>query len=187
MSETNDTTASPEMPLPSRAGLAKATGIAVVAATVLLVLVVLPAEYGIDPTGFGGAIGLTRLAGAATDETADGAAPNGPSDGARDDVALVDVPAGGGVEYKYFLRAGETMEYTWSVDEGSLYYDFHGEPEGDESGAFVSHSVSTAKEVRGNFTAPFAGTHGWYWKNTGTRAVSVTLVASGSFEVVGLR
>jgi len=183
MSDTNETSETAELPLPSRAGLVKATGIAVVAAAVLLVLVVLPAEYGIDPTGFGGAIGLTRLSGAAAEDAVDGA----PAGGERDDVALVDVPAGEGVEYKYFLRAGETMEYEWSVDEGRLFYDFHGEPEGDETGAFVSHSVSTAKEVRGKFTAPFAGTHGWYWKNRGAKAVSVTLVASGSFEVVGLR
>ncbi len=187
MSDSNETSTTPEPPLPSRAGLAKATAIAAVAATILLLLVVLPAEYGIDPTGLGGAIGLTRLAGAPADESPEGAPANAPAGGARDDVALVDVPAGGGVEYKYFLQAGETMEYEWSVDEGRLFYDFHGEPEGDDTGAFVSHSVSTAKGARGSFTAPFAGTHGWYWKNTGTKPASVTLVASGSFAVVGLK
>jgi hypothetical protein len=41
--------------------LAKATGGALALAAVVLVLAVLPAEYGVDPTGFGQATGLTRL------------------------------------------------------------------------------------------------------------------------------
>ena len=45
--------ASPEQPTLSRAGLAKATGVAIAIAIILLVFVVLPAEYDIDPTGFG--------------------------------------------------------------------------------------------------------------------------------------
>lgn len=44
--------------LPSSAQLLKSTLIAAVSAIVILVTVVLPAEYGIDPTGVGRAIGL---------------------------------------------------------------------------------------------------------------------------------
>ena len=46
---------------PSSGTLIKATVISIVAAAVILVLVVLPAEYGIDPTGIGGATGLMQL------------------------------------------------------------------------------------------------------------------------------
>ncbi len=42
--------------------LAVATVFAVVVAAVILVVAVLPAEYGIDPLGIGGALGLTQLA-----------------------------------------------------------------------------------------------------------------------------
>lgn len=48
--------------LPSRARLLKATALSAAVAAVLLVTVVLPAEYDIDPTGIGGALGLTALA-----------------------------------------------------------------------------------------------------------------------------
>lgn len=47
--------------LPSSAQLLKSTAIAAVGAAVLLVAVVLPSEYGVDPTGAGRALGLTTM------------------------------------------------------------------------------------------------------------------------------
>jgi hypothetical protein len=47
--------------LPTTAGLVKSTIIAVVAALVILVTIVLPAEYAIDPTGIGRALKLTEM------------------------------------------------------------------------------------------------------------------------------
>lgn len=51
----------PTSELPSTKKLIRSTIIALVIATVLLFTVVLPAEYGIDPTGIGSAIGLTEM------------------------------------------------------------------------------------------------------------------------------
>lgn len=50
-----------ERELPSTAKLIKSTAIAAVTAAVLLVTVVMPAEYGIDPTGIGNIIGLKKM------------------------------------------------------------------------------------------------------------------------------
>lgn len=47
--------------LPSTGRLLKSTGIAAVVASALLVLVVMPAEYGVDPTGAGSLLGLTEM------------------------------------------------------------------------------------------------------------------------------
>ena len=47
--------------LPSSAKLLRSTVIALIAAGVLLVTVVMPSEYAIDPTGVGGALGLTQM------------------------------------------------------------------------------------------------------------------------------
>lgn len=47
--------------LPTSAQLLKSTVIAIGAATVLLVVAVLPAEYGVDPTGVGRMLGLTEM------------------------------------------------------------------------------------------------------------------------------
>ena len=54
-----------EMPtraeLPSTRQLIRSTLIAAVSAVVLLYSVVLPSEYGIDPTGLGRVLGLTEM------------------------------------------------------------------------------------------------------------------------------
>ena len=47
--------------LPTSAQLLRSTGIAIAAAAVILVTVVLPAEYNVDPTGVGGVLGLTEM------------------------------------------------------------------------------------------------------------------------------
>lgn len=47
--------------LPSTAQLVKSTVIAIVAAAAILVTIVLPAEYSIDPTGIGRALKLTQM------------------------------------------------------------------------------------------------------------------------------
>lgn len=47
--------------LPSTGRLLKSTGIAAGIASVLLVVAVLPAEYGVDPTGAGSLLGLTEM------------------------------------------------------------------------------------------------------------------------------
>ena len=47
--------------LPTSAQLFKSTAIAIVSAAAILVAVVLPSEYGIDPTGVGRALGLAEM------------------------------------------------------------------------------------------------------------------------------
>lgn len=180
------TDASTEVPSLSGVGLAKATGIALLIAIVLLVFVVLPAEYDIDPSGFGQAIGLTRLVSAEEDKKVEK-----PHDQAtvntRNDRVEIEVPPGKSVEYKLFLRAGQKMKYSWEDAEVVLFYDFHGEPEGDTTGFFESYVASTSQMAKGTFTAPFDGAHGWYWKNSSAQAAKITLDISGSYEVLGLR
>jgi hypothetical protein len=61
---------SPSQALPSTARLVRATLVSLVVAAVILVTTVLPAEYGIDPTGIGARLGLDVL-----QPAADGSAP----------------------------------------------------------------------------------------------------------------
>jgi hypothetical protein len=72
----------PDPPKPDARKLVRSTAIAAVVASVLLVTVVLPAEYGIDPTRIGRVLGLTQMGEikvrlareAAADQAADDAA-----------------------------------------------------------------------------------------------------------------
>ena len=50
-----------EKDLPTSAQLLKSTVIAIIVAIILLVMVILPAEYGTDPTGVGKLLGLKEM------------------------------------------------------------------------------------------------------------------------------
>ena len=182
--------ATPQLPLPSNASLLRALAVALVLALVLLAMVVLPAEYGLDPTGFGEAVGLTQLSATAVvaEETAAGdmgLAPMLP--GHRADSVVVEIPAGKGLEYKFRVKMGDQLQYEWTSDSGGIFHDFHGEPAGDTTGFFESYVATTASESKGTFTAPFDGTHGWYWENSGATSARISLRTSGTYELVGLQ
>lgn len=177
----------------SPATLFKASIVSAVLAAVILVSVVLPAEYGIDPTGIGAALGLGALASSetiseASSETvseSNGADKTSLQTQYREDSVDIPVPAGKGLEYKFHLVKGDSMRYDWSTSEGNIYFDFHGEPDGDTTGFFESYTVSTADTVRGTFTASFDGSHGWYWKNESLSPIVVSLKTQGSYKVIG--
>ena len=76
----------PQHTLPSTARLLTATAVAVLVAGLLLIVAVLPAEYGIDPTGLGQRLGLNVLADAQAAEPAQ--APAAPVTTSKSDAAL---------------------------------------------------------------------------------------------------
>lgn len=83
--------------LPSTGRLLKSTGIAAVIASALLVTTVLPAEYGVDPTGVGSLLGLTEMGRIkmqlAEEARADAAADAAASQGSAQQSANVTPPA----------------------------------------------------------------------------------------------
>src|SRR5215467_7252509 len=72
---TTQQTTVPQAEVPSVGKLLTATGIALVAAIVILIAFVLPAEYGIDPLGTGRALRLTDLANASEKPSSPAATP----------------------------------------------------------------------------------------------------------------
>ena len=66
--------------LPGAARLLKSTLLAIAVAAVLLVTTVLPAEYGIDPTGIGRALGLTQMGEIKTQLAQEAAADTAPAE-----------------------------------------------------------------------------------------------------------
>ena len=163
--------------------LLKASASATLVAIVALITFIFPAEYNIDPTGIGQELGLTLLAAAATE------APNESAQVGSDEYQVIEVviPAGQGVEYKFNLQQYDKVTYEWLTDGPSLYFDLHGEPQGDTTGYFESYAIATLNGMQGSFTAPFAGSHGWYWKNKSDLPISVQLMVKGQYEVIGLK
>jgi len=161
--------------------LVKATIISFAIALIALVLFILPAEYNIDPTGIGGKLGLTVF-----NEEAK-ATPAAQSKVNEQDSVVITIPAGKGIEYKLAMNEFKKASYEWSTDGGQLYVDLHGEPAGDKTGYFESYSIATVSEMKGSFTAPFTGSHGWYWKNKSDKDIQVQLIFSGEYAIEGLK
>jgi hypothetical protein len=182
-------------PAPTIRRLIRTTGIALVVALVLLVTVVLPAEYAIDPIGTGRWLGLTEIAAptmTAVDQPRAAGAPlmpvvTGPVAAYptefKLDVFEVTLQPYEYVEYKYHLEQGAAMQYAWTAAV-PLLQDFHGERvgQGPNSGpAEESFDKEDRRQATGVFTAPFTGLHGWYWENPTQAPVTVRLTTSGFY------
>ncbi|KVW95553.1 hypothetical protein [Thiobacillus denitrificans] len=195
-------------PLPTLPQLIKATGGALIVAAAILIAAVLPAEHGIDPTGVGKALGLTRL-NAPSEETAAPLLPavsaaTLPSSAAaaapmvqtlaaavtkseapfRSDEMSLTLQPGEGAEIKASMRKGEQFVFTWSVEGGKVNFDMHGERP-NAGNEFTSYWKDTQQTgAQGAFVAPFDGTHGWYWRNRGDKPVAVKVKVSGFYETL---
>jgi hypothetical protein len=170
---------------------AKTLFISTVAASVIAVVVfvcfILPAEYNIDPTHIGHKLGLTELSHTHHHKDKPKAQKAIPISTKGPHSINLTIPAGKGIEYKFGLAKHEKMSYEWSTDGIALYFDLHGEPKGDTTGYFESYTIATSNEMKGSFTAPFSGSHGWYWKNTSEMPVVVTLTVDGQYKVIGIK
>ncbi len=159
------------MPESDRSVLKPVLG-ALAAALVVLILFVLPAEHGVDPTGIGGALGLTDMA-----EEPSHALTFAESRFVADEVSFTLQPYET-VEYKYELIKDAGLTYSWTAT-APLIFDLHAELANSEEGFEESFSQGKADHEAATYIAPFPGKHGWYWENRNNEAVTVTLTASG--------
>ena len=165
--------------------LLKSTIAAIGVALIVFVFFILPAEYNIDPTHIGQKLGLTALA--HYDDKALPKADISAIPEKSQQVIEVTVPAGKGIEYKFQMTQYQKITYEWLTDGEPLYFDLHGEPQGDTTGYFESYAIATLSKMKGSFTSPFTGSHGWYWKNNSSKAVNIQLIVEGQYEIIGLK
>jgi len=198
---------------PSRKKLLLGTGAAVAIAAVGLVVFVLPAEYGIDPTGAGAALGLTQLSEGGTENIylKRGQARTNvlfpieadPANGrlAASDIFAkkgVTLPAGAqlqsdrfeiellpyeGIELKYVLDQGAPMVFSWSAT-GPVNVDMHSHPFNGGTEATESFVIADLPAQSAVYVAPFTGIHGWYLRNDGDEPIVVRLKVAGFFELL---
>ena len=169
---------------------------ALLAALLILILFVLPAERGIDPTGMGSALGLAQMRGDAA-ESKKVAVPTGASvatvtepqtkqtiskDAAlrSDDMTVVLKPHTG-AEIKALMRTGDYFVFRWEAT-GPVTMDMHGERPnaGDEFTRYWKEADQTS--AQGSFTAPFDGRHGWHWRNRTEKDVTIKVHTAGFYE-----
>jgi hypothetical protein len=196
--------------LPSTAQLIKSTFLAFVAAIIILVTIVLPSEYAVDPTGVGKLLNLTEMgeikqqlkAEAEADlqssmsEDATGRARSlidglfgllvSPAQAQTaapewtDERTLTLVP-GQGIEIKLVMEEGAEVEFRWIAEGGVLNYDLHG----DGSGKNVSYEKGRGVPGQdGVLRAEFTGNHGWFWRNRDKQDVTLTLSVRGAYSEI---
>lgn len=190
--------------LPTLSQLWKATGIAVFVAFVILIIAVLPVEYGIDPTGIGKKLGLVKMAAARVATplplasnsptpvtvTPGNGAPSAPAQTVmqralpfRSDEMSLTLKPGEGAEIKAVMLKGDQFVFGWIAENGKVEFDMHGEVTNARNDEFTSYWKETDRaDGHGTFTAPFDGTHGWFWRNNGNVSVTVRVKVSGFYE-----
>ena len=193
--------------LPSSKQLIKSTILAAIAAIVILFTVVLPAEYGIDPTGVGKLLRLTEM-GQIKQQLAEEAAAdaaglvatgtsdidnmteqtinNTPTDTTvadgqwRDEIPFTLTP-GEGIEIKMKMSEGDKANYSWAVTGGEVNFDTHGDALGKAISYEKGRGVASDEGV---LEAAFTGNHGWFWRNRGDSDVQVVLRTRGDYSTI---
>jgi hypothetical protein len=199
---------SPDWQAPSGKRLALSVVVALAVAAVVLVTTVLPAEYGMDPTGVGRLLGLTELRQPARTITVKDVIgrnervreveipePGQPTplpnpavhqdepEAPKASTIMLTLGANQETEVKAIMREAKVLLYSWHVDGGMVYSDFHGHDPATSSEAFVRYREDQETAGgHGSLVAPFGGEHGWYWLNVSDNPVTVTLNLTGYFD-----
>ena len=189
--------------LPTSAQLIRSTAIAAASAVTILVTVVLPAEYNIDPTGIGGVLGLAEMGEIKTqlaeEAEADrlmeleaqeessllndifglfvGTAHSQEAEIWRDETTFTLAP-GDSAEWKLVMEKGQTVEYRMLVEGGRVNFDLHGHGGGN---SVTYEKGRGSKGDEGQVVAAFDGEHGWFWRNRDDTAVTVTVQVRGEY------
>lgn len=159
---------------PSSKNILIASATALVVALIVLLTVILPAEFGIDPLGTGRLTGLSALS---NDEN-----PFEENlEGHRQDYVEFELGPFQSVEYKYLMDLDAPMVFSWVADD-EVYFDMHAEPAALGEEYAESFEQGNATSRYGSFHAPFTGIHGWFWENRGSTTVLVQLYSAGFYQ-----
>jgi hypothetical protein len=103
----------------------------------------------------------------------------------RTDTVKIPIGPDGELEYKVQMKPGATLIYSRQTDQGTVYYDFHGEPaDPKKSQSYIE--VQETASANGTLVAPFEGIHGWFWLNLTSKPMVITLRMSGFYELRGV-
>ena len=195
--------------LPSKRQLLKSTFLAIIIAAVLLITVILPAEYGIDPIGVGNLLGLTKMGEIKTSLAEEVAVQEGsqPITAAVSDIetthpekalpALTDqstpvvrqdeitfsLAPDQGREIKLKMKSGHQVDFKWWTDGGNANYDSHADSKvlGID---YYNYSKGTKALDEDVLIAEFDGNHGWFWRNRTSEPMTISLHVKGEYSEI---
>lgn len=152
----------------------------------LLLVVILPAEFNIDPLGTGRMLGLIGLS--------KPIAEVGRQDSLYDaqttwinDTQQFNLGPFESIELKYRLKRDAAILFEWS-SSAELVFDFHAEPDGAAEGYAESFEKGRDLNKQGSYIASFDGIHGWFFENRNMEKANVSLRVTGfTSEVIIFR
>lgn len=189
--------------LPTNRQLQRMSIIAAIGAVAIGVMVYMPAEHGVDPTGVGAVLGLTEM-GEIKQQLEAEAEADRLLHGEDDSSSLIDrvfgtfvssayaqeawqdeivftLEPGAATEIKATMGEGATLIYSWVAEGGRINFDLHAHA-GGENVTYERGRGQTSGE--GSFETPFAGDHGWFWRNRDDETVTVTLQLRGEYSAI---
>lgn len=195
--------------LPSTDQLIKSTILAAATAGVLLITVVMPAEYGIDPTGIGNLIGLKKMGEIRVSLAKEAAADRANDSGINTEVKQDEVstpftstpqPVGigantlnhemqvtlapdEGAEIKVEMSKGNKVQYAWSTNGGKANFDVHADSQ-TQGIDYHQYSKGSSQAEQGTIEAAFDGSHGWFWRNRTSDPIVITLKTEGEYTEI---
>jgi hypothetical protein len=194
--------------LPSTKTLLKSTFFALISASAILITTILPAEYGIDPTGVGRALGLVEMAEIKSSlvqdlqqsEVKDAVTIEQPviTKVAKTSPALENKITQGtllqkdtttfvlkpdqATEIKLVMKKSDTVDYHWIITGGRVNYDTHGDAKDISYYSYAKGRNVTSD--KGILEAAFDGNHGWYWRNRSQKNIKVVLTTKGTYQEI---
>ena len=183
--------------LPSSSQLLKSTFIALTIAVTLLLCIVIPAEYGKDPTGVGKLLGLKemgeikmRLEKESLNEKQvhnehislkTEFRESSKTIEENQDVLEFIIEPNEAIEIKLEMIEGSFAKYKWATQNGGLNYNLHGDGyKGSQKSITYKKGRMTSSDI-GEIISEFDGYHGWFWRNRNNTAVTVTLETVGDY------
>ncbi len=199
--------------LPTSRQLFGSTVVAIAGAAAILVTIVLPSEYGIDPTGAGSTFGLTEMGEIKTQLAEEAAADrvSEPSKASRDAVAIgasteeqraaparVDAQSPDAAirsdQTEVVLKPGQGAEVKVDAAKGvRIGFDWSvrgGTVNFDthaDAPSISYHGYGKGKQSageNGTLVAAFDGKHGWFWRNRTKNTVTIILKTTGTYSDV---
>ena len=187
-----------EKDLPSSAQLLKSTIIAIIMIVILFVMVILPAEYGTDPTGVGKLLGLKEMGDikmSLLEESqneslqesepfsidTDSVEAEKISNTINEDVVEITIEPGKAIEIKLEMKIGDVVQYEWRTIKGGLNYNLHGDGYKGSKKSINYKKGRMVSSDSGELKAEFDGYHGWFWRNREKFSVTVILQTSGDY------
>jgi hypothetical protein len=195
--------------LPSRRQLVKSTILAILIAAVLLITVILPAEYGVDPLSTGNLLGLTKMGEIkvslkkevaeqqnsqqiTTDASDIGTENLGETEPeftdqaapvVREDEIVFLLDPDQGKEIKLKMKTGHRVDFKWWTDGGTANYDSHADSKVLNID-YHSYSKGSKALDENILVAEFDGNHGWFWRNRTSEPMTISLQVKGEYSEI---